>query len=383
MIPLSTNRLDLVFKDSLLNQVASMSIERLSADQTVATASIKLQAGPVDVEASAFRVVASASTEVAKATTRITVVGNARVPAVLTLVPLIVPTITAVSPAAARAGETVTIEGTNFGEIPNPFGGLRIPTVTFNGATASQVVPVSATAIEVKVPDAATVGPVQVVIDGVPSATASVLWVIETVSIAAARAAWDPSGDDSRLVFATKTLQFTATPVFAFAPGVNQTQFGTAPAAVWSSSNLAAGTVDANTGLYSSKDNSQTSQITAKLGTTQSNAISVTGVVVLNVDLTPQTYTLGLPTPEGYDSADFPISVQFTGQASFSSPVSLGGVTWKSSDSGKATVNSEGLVTSVAVGSAVITATSVDDPRISATASIQVENVGIIDVIID
>ena len=54
-------------------------------------------------------------------------------------------------------------------------------------------------------------------------------------------------------------------------------------------------------------------------------------------------------------------------------------VTWKSSDEKVATVNSEGLVTAVGIGSATITATSDDAPEVTASASVTVADVTAVD----
>ena len=293
----------------------------------------------------------------------------------IVLVPLWAPAVSGFESNTGKVGDTVVVKGSNL-------SGPDL-VVLFNGATASAPVQVSSESISVKVPETATVGPVRVIVDGIPSESDTVFWVVKSLSITAKKHDWDTTGEATRLVLATKTLQFTAARAFALAPGAGSPDPEGAPEILWNSSKITAGTIDVTTGLYTAADNSETSRVLAKLGTVTSAGIDVTGVVVSGVALTPSAATLNLPTPVGYVSAGFPTTVKLTAQASFSPAGARGGINWKSSDGGTATVDAEGLVTAVSPGVAIVSATSVDDPRVLATASIRVDDSGLADLVIN
>jgi uncharacterized protein YjdB len=116
----------------------------------------------------------------------------------------------------------------------------------------------------------------------------------------------------------------------------------------WSSSSTAVATVDANGLLTAVKAGS--SNISATLGSvSQSTTVTVTAPTIASIAVTPVGLTLGIG-----------INQQYTATATYSDGSSqdlASGVTWNSSTTSVATVNSSGLVTTVAAGNTTITAT--------------------------
>lgn len=79
------------------------------------------------------------------------------------------PSITSFSPASGFAGDTITINGFNFG---------ATPAVLFNGVAASSTVNPAGTQITATVPSLATTGPITVEVAGEPTATSSTSFTV-------------------------------------------------------------------------------------------------------------------------------------------------------------------------------------------------------------
>jgi hypothetical protein len=280
------------------------------------------------------------------------------------------PAITKLSANVGKVGDTLTLTGANLGGTGQQ--------VTFNGTPAQTVTPVSSTALQAVIPAGATVGPLRVTIGNQTSTSQVNFWVVSGVTIDAAKASWDTSAATSRLVLAGTQLAFSATTGWSLKSGGTLEQFGAAPAAAWSGSDPAAGTLDGASGVFVAADSSATTTVTAKVGPVASNALTITGVRITGVTLNQTSATLNLPAPNGYVSAGLPSTVQLTAQVSNSSSLAISGVTWSSSAVGVAKTSSAGLVTAVGTGSATITATAIDDSRVEATASVVVKALGVV-----
>ncbi len=138
-------------------------------------------------------------------------------------------------------------------------------------------------------------------------------------------------------------LQFAAQGVYTDGlPG--NTQF------TWSTSNNAIATINSS-GLATGVS-SGTVAVTATSG-------QISGNASLNVDVTPELLTITISPPSA--TMNLPGTLQFVATGSYSdgsSNVLTSSATWKSSDTGVATIVSGGQATGVAPGSATITATS-------------------------
>jgi uncharacterized protein YjdB len=139
------------------------------------------------------------------------------------------------------------------------------------------------------------------------------------------------------------TQQFTATGTYTDGSSADITDLVT-----WGSSSMATATIG-TTGLVSAVAAGSTN-ISASLGAvSQSTALTVTSPSLVSIAVTPVGQTLGIG-----------ISQQYTATATYSDGSSSdlsSGVTWSSSATSVATVNSSGLVTTIAAGSTTITAT--------------------------
>ncbi len=369
LIPQSTNRIDVIVRNQLTTVVASVSVERPSAAQTAATASLKVLAGSVGVEAQAFRVVAGTPTAIAQANAvQVTVVGNARSLAKLTLGPLFAPTITGLSPQAARDGDAVTITGTNLGAFESPFGGTRIPDVFFNGTKATTVTALDATSLQAVVPAGATVGGVSIVHDGATSSSTAIFYTAQGLAAAAsAKAAWDETPADSRMVLFGGTVGFTASASWSVKAGDSLGNYPAPPGVIWEVDNGAAGTIDAD-GQFLAGSQYATANVTCRYGSRRSNAFTVRSEDVW-VSLSPAEGAVG---PAG-DS-----QVAFTALNVFSSGATSGLVAYAVDDS-SVSISAAGIATAtdsynVGYGGATVTATSQILGSRNATASLEIAN---------
>ncbi|MBU6427969.1 MAG: Ig-like domain-containing protein [Cyanobacteria bacterium REEB65] len=95
---------------------------------------------------------------------------------------------------------------------------------------------------------------------------------------------------------------------------------------------------------------------------------------ILGIQISTDSLVLNAPPPSGLPDPGFVTQAQLTATV-HSSDGRQRSLTWTSSNPGLATVDSAGLVQAVATdspGDCWITATSVDDPHVTATASVHV-----------
>jgi uncharacterized protein YjdB len=140
------------------------------------------------------------------------------------------------------------------------------------------------------------------------------------------------------------TQQFTATGTYS--NGSTQSLTTTAS---WTSSGTSVATVGLHTGLAKGVA-AGTATITASVGTVHGTATLTVGTVLTSISVTPNPASVAA----GYTQ-------QFTATGTYSNgttQILTSGVTWASSATSIATVNSSGLATGIAQGSATITATS-------------------------
>src|SRR5213076_1246794 len=152
------------------------------------------------------------------------------------------------------------------------------------------------------------------------------------------------------------TVQLAATPQDANGAALS------GRAVSWSSSNTSVATVNGSGLVTAVTPGSATITATSE-GKSGTSSISVTKIPVVSVDVTPATATVHSGQ-----------TVQLTGTPRDANGAALSGrvVTWSSSNTSVATVNSSGLVSGVTPGSATITATSEGK---SGTASVTVTQV--------
>jgi uncharacterized protein YjdB len=139
------------------------------------------------------------------------------------------------------------------------------------------------------------------------------------------------------------TQQFTATGSYSDGSSRDLTGLVT-----WGSSSAAAATIDVN-GLLTGVAAGSTT-ISATLGSvTKSTTITVTVPTIASISVTPVGLTLGIG-----------INQQYTATATYSDGSTqdlVSGVTWSSSSTSVATINTSGLATTIAAGTTTITAT--------------------------
>jgi uncharacterized protein YjdB len=158
---------------------------------------------------------------------------------------------------------------------------------------------------------------------------------------------------DSTLTL-NKGLSQTLTPNYS--PG-NTTETGV----TWSSSDPAVATVAIDGNVTAKSAGTATITATSTANDSISAACSVTVIVPLaGIDI-PSTLTLGV-------GGHYPLPIVFS-----PADTTQTGITWTSSDSDVATVDANGLVTAVAVGSATITATSTADGSIDESCNVTVK----------
>jgi len=116
----------------------------------------------------------------------------------------------------------------------------------------------------------------------------------------------------------------------------------------WSSSSPATATIDAS-GLLTAVAAGSSNISASFAGVVQSTSVTVTAPSIVSITVTPDGLTEGIG-----------INLQFTATATYSDGSSQdlsSGITWTSSSPSVATINSSGMSTTVAAGSATITAT--------------------------
>jgi len=116
----------------------------------------------------------------------------------------------------------------------------------------------------------------------------------------------------------------------------------------WSSSSTATAAINAS-GLLAAVAAGSTNVSASFAGVSQSTSVTVTAPSIVSITVTPGDLTLGIG-----------INLRFTATATYSDGSSQDlstGVKWSSSSTSVATINSAGMVTTVAAGSTTITAT--------------------------
>ncbi len=163
-----------------------------------------------------------------------------------------------------------------------------------------------------------------------------------TVNCAPAPVASVSVSPPTATVQAGLTVQLTATPLDA---GGNPLS---GRVVTWSSNNTAAATVNGS-GLVTGVAPGSAMITATSEGKSGASTITVTNVPVASVDVTPSPATV---------QAGQTVQLTATPLDAGGNPLSGRVVTWSSNNTAAATVNSSGLVTGVAPGSATITATS-------------------------
>ncbi len=370
LIPTSTNAVALTVKTA----DGSVLIEKVIQRQaTEATVSVEVELDAASNLSVLLRAYRESAPDLAKGTpiavgtaAGVNIVPSKVTSMAITLAPAFVPTITAMSLNAGAVGDTITLTGTSFGII-----GQATPSVTFNGDGASvsaAVTPVDATKLGVVVPAGATVGRLVVTSDGVPSVSNAVFWVASALSISAPKAAWDSSAADKRIVLTSTTLQITPTPTWVLSTGTLGSAYGQAPYPAWDLADAAAGQISAS-GLYTAAGSYKESRLSGKLGSIDSNALTLSAQDV-TVSISPATGSLG---PAGAASIKFKAINTFTDGSTNSL------VTYSSADASKVAINSigtavQGTTAAGTFGVVTITATLKNDNRRSAAAAAMLTN---------
>jgi hypothetical protein len=295
--------------------------------------------------------------------------GVTQVPAI-TLQPLSYPSITSIANedgiGAGQENDLVTIHGLNLGKEASLSIGIN-----FNGTAvpANDIDRYATDSIHVHVPAGATCGPVSLTVDGVETQNPAAFWVASNMTLPATAS-----------VENTLTYQVVPSITWTTKEGETASQFGTLPKPVYSLDSNAYGSI-AVTGLFTANASSVGPvNISAKLGGLNAGPLALTflpHVTVLNLNVATADINAlpatGSVDPEYASSTTFQLVANLTGDA-FNN-----GVTWESLNPELATVNTSGLVSATNTetgGVAIIKATSVDNPALSATASITVATYG-------
>lgn len=133
----------------------------------------------------------------------------------------------------------------------------------------------------------------------------------------------------------------------------------------WTSSNIPVATVDSNGLATAVSAGTSTITVTAPSGASASAVLTVNPLSLDHLLISPSAVTI-------HTGQTLPFSV--SGVASNGATVALGAVTWASSASGVASVDSNGVVTGASVGNATISATS-DGKNVSAQVSVIADTV--------
>src|SRR2546428_699411 len=238
----------------------------------------------------------------------------------------------AVSPASAalQVGQTVQLAATPQDTSGNPLAGRVVTWASSNAAVAPVTASGLATAVAV---GSATITATS---EGKTGTSAVAVANVPVASVGVTPA--------SATVQAGQTVQLAATPKDANGNPLSGRAIG------WSSSNTAVATVNAS-GLVTGVAAGAATITATSEGKSGGSAITVNPVAVpvVSVAVTPASATL----PAGQT-----MQLAATPKDANGNPLSGRAVGWSSSNTAVATVNAGGLVTSVAAGSATITATS-------------------------
>ncbi|MNX66407.1 hypothetical protein D3C86_974970 [compost metagenome] len=168
LLPISAQSVELEILTPEGISLAKASLARVP-EQSAATLSMAVNAGDVRVVARAYdRDANGGSSLVAQATRALVIKPNFDNACALSLVPVYIPSLNAPNGFNAGAGGRLELLGANFGHT------RQTPLqVLVGGVLAASAQRVSDTTIRLEVPGAATSGEIQVIADGVPSATAS------------------------------------------------------------------------------------------------------------------------------------------------------------------------------------------------------------------
>ncbi|MBM3275577.1 MAG: hypothetical protein FJZ00_10510, partial [Candidatus Sericytochromatia bacterium] len=255
LIPDSTSRIAISIQDGD-TEVATASISR-EAGQASAGAVFKLEAAanlavlaeaysvvPEQLEVVQYRIQEESNPGevlIAQGSAIVNVNKSQDTDAAIELSSLYVPAVSELSSNAARPGDLVRLSGSNLQVDWNP-GGSTVIVRTVSG-TASAIVSASPEAIDLTVPDGAVTGPLNVIVDGVPSPSDATLWISDDLRVNAPRAEWDTSAQDARVVLFDHVITIGATYSFRFAPQEGPSAFEEPPRPRWSARNGGTGTL--------------------------------------------------------------------------------------------------------------------------------------------
>lgn len=345
-----------------------------ASGSTKATTSIQVEAADnLSVEIKAYREASpdlDTAIPIAQNSGVVNVKRSKVTPLSITLVPLNFPTVGGFSQNHGRAGDTVTITGTNFGT-----GNVPV-SVSFNGVAAQVATRVSETALSVVVPTGALTGNVVVKADGVASESNATFWVLSTLGISAIKPGWDTGPSTRYPVLYGQALQFQHLAAWALKTGETAEQYGVAPGVSWSSTNPTAGSIDA-AGRFTAGATHASASVTATLGSVTSTVQAV-AVGVDGVSLDKSSLTLNAPASDGSADSGYVTTGALTATVTTTLPFN-NGVTWSSADESRVTVSAAGRVEvrpAAPEGMVVVTAVAKDDPTKQATASVTVTNYG-------
>ncbi|MBU6428515.1 MAG: hypothetical protein KGR26_05875 [Cyanobacteria bacterium REEB65] len=249
LIPDSTAQIDV----AVLNGgtvVASGSVSRL-AGQPTATVDLRLKAASnLSVTVSGFATGANAPAGpiAVGSAAGVNIVRSEDTYVPISMTSIYTPVIEALSDDAGAVGDQVTLTGTNL--LP-PWAAAG-PLVTFRSNNATVSAPVVASAgsgsLTVQIPSGAVVGPIGLVVDGVPAATPSpVFFVGSNLSIAAASASWDASPAGQAIDLFDSPLALSSTLSWVLAAG-DQIGNYTPPTMVWNAASGSAGVLTQSSG---------------------------------------------------------------------------------------------------------------------------------------
>ncbi len=363
LIPTSTNTL-VIKVSSGSTEVASATVTRQVGAST-ATANVPLKAGNnLSVEVLAYREAApvpEGAEPTARGTANVNITRSRKTSAGVSLTPLFVPTITALSTNTGVPGDEVTITGTNFATDGTPVQ------VYFNGYITGAV-PTSSTSVKVTVPPGTPTGKVVLKSDGVSSEDNFVFWVPKTVTVTENKKFWDPSPSGTQIVILGKEEQLFYSVNWETKTGENIGYFGTPPSPTWRSSDESAGTVD-ESGVFTAGGSYRAAgtSVTAQFGSMLSAPLKIVPEAV-SVSVRP---IFGQPTLGGKGGAFFRISAENL----FSDGATNSFVDFSADAS--ASVDVTGRVTATDFGSKgtiKVTVSSAADSAQQETVNIQLDN---------
>ena len=367
LLPDSTDLLS-VTVSSGSTPVATASVQRVAGEATASVSLTLATSNNLSVEVVAD---AAGTTEpIARGTASgVNILQSKRTPVSIQMTPLYVPTIQFLSSDVASPGDTVTVQGF---DLAVPWAAA--PEFLFSGSGASvsaQVTIDSSSSLTVTVPAGATVGPVQVIDDGVPSQSSSMFWVATGLSINSVKAPWDPStGDDRILATGQPLAMLSATAQWVVATG---TSYGPEPQPTWTTSQpLGSFSPPAGfTSVFTAGSQTGSTVCAARLGSLQSNSLTV-NVRQVTLAISPATARIG---PSGAIDATYSAVDTLTDTPSDTSTLSA--AVFSVSTDSIAIDPSSGLATVANLasdGTFTVTASSPIDPTQVATAAITLGN---------